>query len=191
MKSQIWHPDTCQCIIQQEYDDSLPVDEIVISVVDVLRKCEFHNDINNTNQDIYDTIMDENPRKNRSISKIIENAPEEWIEVINQRTGERGLKEGIVVDYDFIVEQGKEKRTLELSVIGVDSNTLTPTRKTDIQSTLDTEFSDKEKNGDVVFKDVKPIRDDIATTIVDDHVIRPSRPPQTQSQPQQQKKNNG
>lgn len=158
IKTQIWNPDTCSCIIEQQYDSSLPIDLVVFSVKSVIKKCEFHADLTTPKQ-VFDTLMEENPRKNKSISAILDNAPTEWVET-DTKTGDKRLKDGIVIDYDFISEQGKSKRTLELSVIGVDSNSLSKTKKEQLQSKLDTIFSNKEKDDDVVFKDAKLTRGD-------------------------------
>jgi len=147
--------------MKYETGPEISLKDVTFSLQKVHRKCEYHTTLDN-DEDVWIAVKEENPRKNISLQNIIDNAPAEWVDV-DSKTGEKRLKEGIAIDYDFVKESNKSKRTLELSVIGVESSTLSPTRKTDIQSRLDTTFSNKEKNGDVVLKDAKLTRTDIVT----------------------------
>jgi len=169
-KSQLWSPDTCSCIIEMSYHvgPETSVKDAVMSLKKVHKKCEYHTTLS-SDEEVWTAVTEENPRKNISIAKLVENAPDDWVEVVNEKTGEKKLKTGIAVDYDFKSEKDKTKRTLELSVIGVESTTLNKTKKTAIQTKLDTAFSNKTKHGDVVFKEAKKTRDDIS--VLDDSTI--------------------
>lgn len=169
-KSQLWSPDTCSCVLEMSYETGpeISLKDAVMSLKKVHKKCEYHSTLSNDDE-VWSAVTEENPRKNIAIAKLVENAPDDWVEVVNEKTGEKKLKDGIAVDYDFKFEKDKTKRTLELSVIGVESTSLENTKKTAIQSTLNTEFSNKTKHGDVVFKDAKKTRDDIS--VLDDSTI--------------------
>lgn len=54
-----WHPDTCECIVDFEWDDSLPA---VHNIKEVIRACAPHAGLSPTQ--LWAALMDENPRKN-------------------------------------------------------------------------------------------------------------------------------
>lgn len=178
IKTQIWHPDTCSCIIEQQYDASLPIDEVEHSVKSVKKKCEFHSDLVD-DQQVYEVLMEENPRKNIAIANLIENSPVEWIDV-DSKTGDKKLKDGIVIDYNFVNKENDNttaagERILELSIIGVDSTSLSDIKKTDIQTHLDTTLGKRnDGSSKVVIKEAKPTRN------VKPIVNSPSRRPRKQ-----------
>lgn len=126
-----WSPDTCDCIIDQSWDDSLPQDQIVTTLSNIVNKCSFHS-ILATNTGVWDSVMDENPRKNNTLQHILDNGPNTLYDL--QGTS-RILKQ--TVNYNFSWSGTAPNRILTVSFTGV---TLTNTQKNSIQTFLNTKF---------------------------------------------------
>jgi hypothetical protein len=118
-----WSPDTCQCVI--EYNADLSLNRIV-------NACVAHQ--GGTESTVYSTVLEENPRKNRSLKEIIDNAPASMFD-IDADSGTRVFKKGISIDFQW---QGvAPDRTLTLTVKGI---TLTANQINAVQNKLDTRF---------------------------------------------------
>lgn len=65
-----WQPDTCDCIINYQWDDTLSDADRVHTVKEVIRRCKFHQTLDDVTH--YDTVLEENTRKNRAIGAIKE-----------------------------------------------------------------------------------------------------------------------
>lgn len=65
----IWSPDTCECVIEQTNNDPP-------TFVRVIRGCKVHQNLP-TELDIWNAVMDENPRKNKVFGELITNGPVE------------------------------------------------------------------------------------------------------------------
>lgn len=117
-----WSPDTCQCII--EYNDNITLSRVI-------QACAAHQ--GGTEVTVFNTVMEENPRKNHSLKEILDNAPASMIDIGGD--GTRTFKNGISVDFDW--SGVAPNRQLTLTVRGI---TLTANQKTAIQNKLDTRF---------------------------------------------------
>ena len=69
-----WSPDTCSCIVDYEWDDSLPSELRAISLKSVIKKCPDHSACSDS--EIWMAITEENPRKNQVIKIIQDTVPE-------------------------------------------------------------------------------------------------------------------
>jgi hypothetical protein len=130
-----WKPDTCGCVIDYEWDDSLPLEEREIQVKSVV-KCDEHK--SNTKQETFDNVLDENQSKNKTYGKIIEEFPELVVEKVTEQGDiSKDLKPEISFDWSF-----DENRNLEVDVKG-----MTPEQKTKLRELVmnDTEI----KNTDI------------------------------------------
>jgi hypothetical protein len=67
-----WSPDTCACIHDVQWDDSLPDTQRVHSAGATIALCSFHGALNVTSQ--FAALMDENPRKNKALTQILATA---------------------------------------------------------------------------------------------------------------------
>lgn len=117
-----WSPDTCQCVIEYNAD---------LSLSRVVNACAAHQ--GGTESTVFNTVLEENPRKNRSLKEILDNAPASMIDTDGE--GTRTFKNGITVDFDW--SGVAPDRTLTLTVKGI---TLTTPQKNAIQTKLDTRF---------------------------------------------------
>ncbi len=75
-----WHPDTCGCVIDYEWDDAIPHDQRVHTAVKT-ELCEAHKGIGSDKRLAHETVVDENQRKNKTLAKIQENFPDSVNEV--------------------------------------------------------------------------------------------------------------
>lgn len=87
-----WRPDTCGCEVDYEWDDTVSQDERVHTAVATI-KCAEHDGVDDDNVTIYDTVLEENQRKNRTLGQLLEDAPADLkMTVINPNTGEETQK---------------------------------------------------------------------------------------------------
>ena len=82
----------------------------------------------------FNTVLEENPRKNKSVKEILDNAPAGMYD-IDPDSGTRIFKKGITVDFQWTGVA--PNRSLELVVKGI---TLTTQIKNAIQTKLDNKF---------------------------------------------------
>jgi hypothetical protein len=118
-----WSPDTCECVIEYNDDGTLST---------VVNACPAHQGDNE--QTIFENVKEENPRKNKSLKEILDNAPTGMFE-LDPESGTRIFKKGITVDFGWTGT--KPNRILTLTVKGT---TLTPTQINAVQSKLNTKF---------------------------------------------------
>lgn len=59
-----WRPDTCECVIEYQWDDSLPEKERTHKVVKIANACEKHKKIKGK-QKQYEAITEDNIAKNK------------------------------------------------------------------------------------------------------------------------------
>lgn len=115
-----WSPDTCECIIEYEADGNL---------TKVVQACDAHK--GNSESTVYQTVLEENPRKNKSFKEILDNAPPGMFD-LDEESGTRIFKRGITVDFEWTGTA--PNRTLKLIVKGI---TLTANQLNAVQAKLD------------------------------------------------------
>ncbi len=127
-----WSPDTCGCVIEYSWDDSVPSDSRVHSLSTYVNKCAAHN-ILATDTDRYNTVLEENPRKNQALQNILDNSPTTSLyDIVN---GNRQLKQTLL--FNFSWSGTAPNRVLTVSFTGI---TLTTNQKNTLQSALNTKF---------------------------------------------------
>jgi hypothetical protein len=134
IKTTTWSPDTCDCIIEQGIDDSLPENEQTLFGVNVIRRCTAHqNFIDPTSH--FNVVNEENPRKNKAIDELIQNAPStNWYD-IDPVTGSRTFKNGITVNLSW--SGIAPNRVLTITFTGI---TLTGAQRNSLQTRLNNRF---------------------------------------------------
>ena len=138
-----WSPDTCDCIIEYEWDDSIPQDQRTHTLSNYVRKCAAHSTLaSDTTR--YQTVIEENPRKNVGLQTIIDNAPAAFVDT-DAQTGRKKLKAGLSLTYT--VAGTAPNRVFTLIFGGA---TLTQTQIDFVQNKLDTRFG----AGKVIFQNV-------------------------------------
>jgi hypothetical protein len=78
----LWSPDTCDCSIEYEWNDSVPSERMVHTVYKVHKVCEAHQHKSILDRhDHYKTILEENQRKNVILAQFMDDFPEHTEEV--------------------------------------------------------------------------------------------------------------
>lgn len=128
-----YSPDTCDCVIDYNWDDSLPLANRVHTLSTFIKVCSAHQSLGNDTAR-WNAVFDENPRKNQGLQHILDNSPTNALYDI-AANGQRQLKPalGLVVSFSGTAPD----RVLTLSFTGI---TLTQTQKNTIQSALNTRF---------------------------------------------------
>lgn len=68
-----WHPDTCACIIEYQWDDSVPDAARVHTPSRIVSQCPFHAGLSVADHGA--KLFDENPRKNKTLDAIMTQVP--------------------------------------------------------------------------------------------------------------------
>ena len=131
IKTTTWHPDTCNCEISYSWDNTLSEENRVHTFSHVDNKCSAHQSL--SDQQIYDTISEENPRKNITLERCLTSGPSALYDT--NPDGSRKLK--TTLGFNFSWSGTAPNRVLTVSFTGV---SLTTTQKNTIQSALNTRF---------------------------------------------------
>ena len=75
IKTTRWHPDTCDCIIEYDWDTDQPEDSRTHTVKRVVRACAAHQAHPNK-ETHHATVLDENVRKNKVHGILLQQFPE-------------------------------------------------------------------------------------------------------------------
>ena len=127
-----WSPDTCDCVIEYTWDDSLPNDQIVLTPTNIINVCPFHTAFATSPANLYAVLTEENPRKNIAIQNILDNGPTSLFDVVGSN---RYLKKGITINFSWTGTA--PNRVVHLTIGGV---TLTNNQRNTVQNALNTRF---------------------------------------------------
>lgn len=127
-----WEPDTCDCILEYEFDDTIPEDQRTHSVYNVIRSCTAHQGLG-TFQNIFNTVIEENPRKNNTLKHILDSAPASIYDLDQQNN--KLFKKGIELTNQW--SGIAPNRVLTVTLTGI---TLTTNQKNAVQNYINTKF---------------------------------------------------
>lgn len=130
-----WKPDTCQCILEYEWDDQESSETRTHKGKTIISACKAHEGETDPGK-IYSKIIDENTRKNIVFGEIIENIPA-LVEEVTDKHGQpvKQLKSGIEYDFSF-----DKDRNLVVDLKGVSI-----AEKATVKSLTDVKFDTKVK----------------------------------------------
>lgn len=131
LKTTRWSPDTCQCVLEYSWDSSLPSDQIVHTVTNVVKACSFHENENNLITH-FSKVSEENIRKNKIVEEIIKSLPE--LVTIDEK-GNKSINESIF-SYEF-----DQDRNLKINILGLKS-----AEKISLQAKADSVFGTSKVN---------------------------------------------
>ncbi len=109
-----WSPDTCECVIDYEWDDEEPVETREITVKTIIKKCPVH--ARRGKASCFNEVLSENRRKNQAIGFLQEEIPD----LVSQA-------EGVPPKADTVWHFDKE-RNLQVHVIGTEIDALAKSR---------------------------------------------------------------
>lgn len=131
IKTTKWIPDTCGCALEFTWDDSLPQDQITTTLSNVQNKCPAHKNL--SNNDVWNTLNEENPRKNFTLQSILDNGPSTLYDIAAGNN--RILKSNL--NYTWSWSGTAPNRVLNVSLQGIN---LTNSQKNTIQTVLNNKF---------------------------------------------------
>jgi hypothetical protein len=135
LKTTRWSPDTCDCILEYEWDDAVPNDQIVINYKNTVKQCSNHTHLTGNNKrDTYDAVNEENKRKNGTVAELITRLQSDFGEA-DPSTGAITLKKGINVSWTW--SGTAPNRVMTMTVTGI---TLTTNKLNQAKNFLDTRF---------------------------------------------------
>jgi len=103
-----WSPDTCGCVLEYEWDKTVPAESRVHTFNNLVKKCSDHGSIP-VAKDLYDVVLGENQMKNLIFAELQKEKPD-----IN--TGE---------DFDWVFD---DKRDIKIFAKGLSSSALSKVR---------------------------------------------------------------
>jgi len=127
-----YSPDTCDCVIEYTWDSTQSESTRVHTLSNYVHKCTAHSGLA-TDTDRWNTVFEENPRKNQALQNILDNSPTTALYDIV--SGNRQLKANIGFNFSF--SGIAPNRVLTVSFTGI---TLTTNQKNTLQSFLNTRF---------------------------------------------------
>jgi hypothetical protein len=130
IKTTRFSPDTCQCVLEYEWDDTLSETNRTHTLSNYVSKCPAHSGLSDANG--WNTVFEENPRKNIARQLCLDNGPTSLYNTID---GSRQLKNTIT--YNFSWSGTAPNRVLTISFTGI---TLTNQQKNTIQNVLNNRF---------------------------------------------------
>lgn len=144
IQTTLWIPDTCaipQCIIQYQWDDTVPQEQRTHDNPVFLQRCSIHAAQPGDDSARWTTITEENPRKNQAWQSVIDNGPSSLVDT-DVGTGTKTLKAknpttGAPLSLDFAFNGTPPNRLLTLTLVGI---TLTTQQKNNVQTALNTKF---------------------------------------------------
>jgi hypothetical protein len=126
-----WSPDTCTCVLEYTWDDTLPNDQITPTYSNTISKCPDHS--SQSGDTLFNIVNEENPRKNITLQMLLDNGPSTLYDLVGGTT--RVLKKNI--GFNFSWSGTAPNRVLTVSFTGI---TLTNAQKNTAQSVLNTRF---------------------------------------------------
>lgn len=111
-----WYPDTCDCVIQYEWDSNVPEDKRSHKVSNILSACKCHS---GEPADIFTSVLDENQLKNKVISRVLELNPDVKIDMISHEFDDaRNLIISVAADISPDTEKRVQAdlQTLDISI---------------------------------------------------------------------------
>ena len=144
IKTTEWSPDTCDCQIDYEWDDSLPQEQITYNIKFLGKSCNAHKNLLPNAPVTYSCILDENQKKNKSLQLALENAPSQLADIFTSPVdGSQTvtLKHDIIFTFSFTGTAPNRVLTIQFVGASLNSN-----QKNSIQNKLNQIFG----NGNVV-----------------------------------------
>ena len=127
-----WSPDTCDCVIEYSWDSTQPESSRTHTLSNYINKCAAHAALADDNTR-WNTVFEENPRKNQALQNILDNSPTTALyDIVN---GNRQLKAALGFNFSFTGTA--PNRVLTISFLGI---SLTTNQKNTIQTFLNTRF---------------------------------------------------
>lgn len=111
LKTTRWKPDTCGCVLEYTWDDSVPEGQREHSPARVVTACEYHTGKNV--KEVFNKVKEENTGKNRAIARIMELSDVTEEETDREGNVTKKMKVGKRIDWGF-----DEERNIELDLIG-------------------------------------------------------------------------
>jgi len=125
-------PDTCDCVIDYDWDSTTNETNRTHILNQFVNLCPAHAALA-TNNDKWNTIFEENRRKNNALQHILDNSPTTALyDIIN---GARQLKTSLGLNFSW--SGTAPDRVLTISFTGI---TLTTNQKNTVQTFLNTRF---------------------------------------------------
>lgn len=117
-----WSPDTCDCVIEYEWDTDAPPESLVLNFRNLVKSCPYHSSL--SGEEIFQEVTSENTRKNMVFA--------EAQKILPSLTDEKGDPK--TEDYNWSFD---EKRKLKVGFLNI---SVKPAEKAQLKAACDTKF---------------------------------------------------
>lgn len=113
-----WRPDTCNCVLEYEWDNEDNPVNIQYTNKKIIEVCEYHSGVED-----FDYILNENKEKNKTFEYILNNFPN----LVDEKEDEHGnisrnLKKGLEFEYSYNGKGNLRKLEINLDKLGMTSS---------------------------------------------------------------------
>jgi len=129
-----YSPDHCDCVLEYDWDSTLSEDQRVHTLNRIVKACPIHQQLA-TDQDRYNCVLEENPRKNIAQQLILDSGPTQISNIVN---GVKVLKDGL--SFQLTWSGTPPNRLVTIAVNDKNGNVLTVQQKSAIQTFLNNRF---------------------------------------------------
>ncbi len=113
LKNTIWHPDTCECVIEYFWDDSLSEDDRVHQDHSFLHRCDAHSIL--SDQECLDAINLENRTKNVAMQVVADLSDDHSILQVGDQSVPKYIERALIglgVDTSTLASPGEQVRRI-------------------------------------------------------------------------------
>lgn len=135
MKITKWRPDTCDCEIDYQWDDSIDLKDRTHTISKIVKACDHHKNLL-IKVEHYNVVVDENTRKNKVFGQILKNCPNA-VEEVDDGNGNMVKKLKIGKKYEWSFDKDRN--------LVVNLNGFTESDKNSLKSVSQSLFGSKVK----------------------------------------------
>lgn len=103
-----WSPDTCGCVIEYEWDDTLPQEARKHDFKNVITRCSEHSGLGKDKAH-FDHVLSENQAKNRVFAEALKNPKLGKIQKNDNNEDFTVLADGVKFEWSFVGKDGDRK----------------------------------------------------------------------------------
>lgn len=130
-----WKPDTCDCVIEYSWDDSIAAEDREHNLHNIVDSCEDHSDV--TDEELFQSVVEENSLKNEAVNMIVDNFPSQTKDILDSDGNPIGKKimQSATPETEVVLADDGENR-----IVNISPPRMSDDEKAQYQEILDNKF---------------------------------------------------